>query len=200
MGTVPETPEPVLSPLDLTTCDREPIHIPSFIQPHGVLFALTGADLRIAAVSANVATHFGHDAHTLLDTPLGQILREDSLEAIKTALGRPGETPSRLAELHLHGASVSSWRAIVHTTQTGGLLEALLPHPDLPSYGAGNQFELFEQATRRLQAAKDLTKICACLAAEVRRLTGYDRVMVYRFAADGSGEVLAEDNSGRVPS
>ncbi len=200
MGTVPETPAPALPPLDLTTCDREPIHIPGFIQPHGVLFALKGADLRIAAVSANVATHFGHEAHTLLDTPLGQILHQDSLEAIKTALGRPGETPSRLAELHLHGASVSPWRAIVHTTQAGGLLEALLPHPDLPSYGAGNQFELFEQATRRLQAAKDLTTICACLAAEVRRLTGYDRVMVYRFAADGSGEVLAEDNSGRVPS
>ena len=30
----------------------------------------------------------------------------------------------------------------------------------------------------------------------MRRLTGYDRVKIYRFAADGSGEVLAEDNSG----
>ncbi len=45
-----------------------------------------------------------------------------------------------------------------------------------------------------------MTTICAFLAAEVRQLTGYDRVKVYRFAADGSGEVLAEDNSGRVPS
>lgn len=40
--------------LDLTECDREPIHIPGAIQPHGYLFVVSETDLRIASVSANV--------------------------------------------------------------------------------------------------------------------------------------------------
>jgi light-regulated signal transduction histidine kinase (bacteriophytochrome) len=199
MDAANEIGEP-LSPLDLTTCDQEPIHIPGSIQPHGVLFALSGPDLRITAVSANVATHLGREPSTLLNTPLDQILHQPSLEALRPALGHAGETTLRLAELHLQGASATMWRAIVHSTPTGVILEALLPQPDSPSYGAGGQFDQFERATRSLRAAKDVTSICASLAAEVRRLTGYDRVKVYRFAADNSGEVLAEDNSGRLPS
>ena len=41
--------------VDLTTCDREPIHIPGSIQPHGVLLVLTEPALTIAQVSENVA-------------------------------------------------------------------------------------------------------------------------------------------------
>lgn len=186
--------------LDLTTCDREPIHIPGSIQPHGMLFAVTGPDLHVTAVSANVTTHLGRDPETLLNAPLDQALHEAPLEAIKSALSQPGDLPVRLGEFHLRGASTPGWRAITHITRTGALLEVLLPQPDFPPLGAGNQFEQFERATRRLQAAKDVPTICTRLAAEVRRLTGYDRVKVYRFAADNSGEVLAEDNSGRVPS
>jgi light-regulated signal transduction histidine kinase (bacteriophytochrome) len=58
-------------------------------------------------------------------------------------------------------------------------LEALLPQADFPAYGAGSQFEQLERAIRRLQTAKDVTTICGFLAAEVRRLTGYDRVKAY---------------------
>ena len=29
-----------MQPLDLTNCDREPIHIPGSIQPHGILFVI----------------------------------------------------------------------------------------------------------------------------------------------------------------
>lgn len=39
--------------VDLTNCDREPIHIPGAIQPIGFLVALT-ADWQVARVSANI--------------------------------------------------------------------------------------------------------------------------------------------------
>ncbi|MDB4931158.1 MAG: phytochrome sensor signal transduction histidine kinase, partial [Myxococcaceae bacterium] len=47
------------APVDLTNCDREPIHIPGAIQPHGLLFALVEPALRVAQVSANVDGHLG---------------------------------------------------------------------------------------------------------------------------------------------
>ncbi len=116
-----------LAPLDLATCEREPLNVPGSIQPHGVLSALTGSDLRIAAVSAHLVTHLGYDPHTLLNKSLSAILHENSLEVTKTALARLRETHFSLVERHLH-ASASPWRAIVQPTQTG----ALLPHRSNP--------------------------------------------------------------------
>jgi len=40
---------PAYGEVDLTTCDREPIHVPGAIQPHGVLLALDDA-LRVVMV------------------------------------------------------------------------------------------------------------------------------------------------------
>ena len=52
-----EDKEPLLSrdaadSVDLTNCDREPIHIPGLIQPFGFLLAVT-ADWLVARASAN---------------------------------------------------------------------------------------------------------------------------------------------------
>ena len=48
------------------------------------------------------------------------------------------------------------------------------------------------RAVARLDAARDVSETCSTLADEVRRLTGYDRVMVYHFHDDEHGEVVAE--------
>ncbi|MBS0641561.1 MAG: hypothetical protein JSS43_16975, partial [Proteobacteria bacterium] len=68
--------EPPPSPADLTICDREPIHIPGRIQPHGILFVLAGPELRVAAVSANVSRFLGRDADSLLHAPISEFLEE----------------------------------------------------------------------------------------------------------------------------
>lgn len=44
----------------------------------------------------------------------------------------------------------------------------------------------------RIQHARGLLGFCQAAAEEVRRFVGFDRVMVYRFDPDGSGEVIAE--------
>src|SRR5215210_9373883 len=45
--------EPVARAMDLAECEREPIHIPGVIQPHGVLLNLRESDLAITQVSTN---------------------------------------------------------------------------------------------------------------------------------------------------
>lgn len=71
------------------------------------------------------------------------------------------------------------------------------PPAELTAYDV---LENYDGATRRLQAAGSVGAICFRLAEEVRGLTGYDRVKIYRFAPDSHGEVIAEANSGRLPS
>ena len=183
--------------LDLDTCDREPIHIPGSIQPFGVLFFLDGPDLGIGAVSANVAEHFGHDPAALIGRPLSLVMDAASFQAVADAAGRDGG-PIRLARLRLLGAA-EPWRAVVQPSPAGVLLEVLCPQYQAPP-AETDLFDRFEAATSRLQAAGDTGAITACLAEEVRLLTGYDRVMVYRFSREWSGEVVAESNGSDLPS
>lgn len=62
--------------LDLTNCDREPIHIPGSIQPHGVLFVINPDDLKIIQASENTEDH--------LSKPVKEILGQD----IEVKIGR----------------------------------------------------------------------------------------------------------------
>src|SRR5919205_1160185 len=48
---------------------------------------------------------------------------------------------------------------------------------------------------QRLAASGTLDELTASLARDVRALTGFDRVMVYRFDPEWNGEVVAEDCS-----
>jgi two-component system, chemotaxis family, sensor kinase Cph1 len=185
--------------IDLTTCDREPIHIPGTIQPHGVLFALSGPDLHLTTVSANAAQHLNCEAATLLGRPLKDLVDDTSLAAVANTAGLRNDIPTRLINVRLKGVATAPWSALIHKTQAGMLLEAKLPRPG-PTMAITDLFNRYEQATRALHAANNTVTICARLAEEIRRLTGYDRVKVYRFDRDWHGEVIAESNNGRLPS
>ena len=56
--------------VDLTDCDREPIHIPGTIQPYGVLLVLAEPELTVAQVSENVGDHFPLGIEDILGQPL----------------------------------------------------------------------------------------------------------------------------------
>jgi light-regulated signal transduction histidine kinase (bacteriophytochrome) len=57
--------------LDLSACDREPIHIPGSIQPHGALLVVSGPDLVVERCSANAA-----EVLALPRSPLGRSVRD----------------------------------------------------------------------------------------------------------------------------
>src|SRR6476646_5049313 len=60
--------------VDLTDCDREPIHIPGTIQPYGVLFVLAEPALTVAQVSENVSDHFPLRVEDILGQPLSSVI------------------------------------------------------------------------------------------------------------------------------
>lgn len=188
--------DPAPAPVDLTTCDREPIHIPGLIQPHGCFLLLSiddagGAVVRVA--SANAQAVVGVSAMELLGAPLSLVLHpDDAAEVVRRLNSGP---------LHLHpiyidaarGAATSTvFNAVAHRLDDWVALEL---EPVLPGEAA-NASDLY----RRLQTAMvDLRQpnavrdLCTRLAVHVRAITGFDRVMVYRFDADWHGEVIAEE-------
>jgi two-component system, chemotaxis family, sensor kinase Cph1 len=79
-------PQSLPSNLDLTNCDREPIHIPSAIQSHGVLLTFAATDLTILQVSQNCEIFLGKKAPELLGQPLSLLMDKTQFATIRLCL------------------------------------------------------------------------------------------------------------------
>ncbi|ABD89314.1 ATP-binding protein [Rhodopseudomonas palustris] len=201
----PPTPDNLLdaygdrSALELTECDREPIHIPGKIQPHGMLLAFVEPELRPVSVSVNVEAFTGQSPEAVLSQSIAALMTAPSFERLTAVLASPdlaAFNPIRIELLTSKGVRVCN--GIMHRHDGLTILE-LEPRPA----GAEPPAEFFRSvraAIRRLQTASDLLTVCNIAAREVRRLTGFDRVKIYRFDKDWNGQVVAEDRSDSIPS
>lgn len=180
--------------VNLTNCDREPIHIPSLIQPHGVLIVLTEPDLRIAQVSANSLEILGIAPNDLCDRPLAEFTGEELIKSIQACLDRNFAYPNPL-RVDFYGLGDRlplAFNGIVHRAPTGEIVLELEPWE---SSAGSDFFQFYHQIKHNLakiQTAKDLTALCDLVVQEVQALTGFDRVMVYRFNEQGDGTIIAE--------
>jgi two-component system, chemotaxis family, sensor kinase Cph1 len=174
------------APVDLSTCDREPIHIPGAIQPHGVLLALREPDLSIAQVSANSAAFTGAKPAELLGSPLGALLDAPSMRLVEAALGSAhprDQSPLPLA------IGQRAFDGILHRHRGATILEI-----EPTSAGEGSVLApSVKAAMTHMAAAGSLQALFDVVARDVRGITGYDRVLLYRFNGDEHGEIVAED-------
>ncbi|MDC7787323.1 HWE histidine kinase domain-containing protein [Rhodoplanes sp. TEM] len=184
------------SQADLTGCDREPIHRPGAIQPHGVLIALDPKTLEVVQVAGPAATYFGFSGQALigqrLETQIGSAarIRLEAQFAHDPAMPRT----SLALEVEILGSRMD---ATAHLHDGLVILE-LEPQRPLP---AADVLDLVHSMIGQMRPAERLETLLQSLADQVQHVTGYDRVMVYRFQADDSGHVVAEARSAEaVPS
>ncbi|MGY1653381.1 SpoIIE family protein phosphatase [Geodermatophilus sp. SYSU D01119] len=180
-------PDPVRRRVDdeaLARCAEEPIAIPGAVQPHGALLAVTEPGLEVVVASANAAQLLGTDpaGRTLAD-----LLAPAELDRLRAALATdlseadplrvtPGGAELDLVLSRSGDLLVTEWEPVAGAEQAGAAWHRRLP-----------------TVLQRLSAPTSLEGLTGVLAREVRALTGFDRVMVYRFDAEWNGEVIAED-------
>jgi two-component system, chemotaxis family, sensor kinase Cph1 len=175
-----------LLPTDLSSCDREPIHTPGSIQPHGMMLIAKLDNFRVQHVAGEVEWRLG------VTKWQDQALKELIGDALSTKIAALVEQPTAHGFVGQFRAcsgemlDVSAHRSAQYVTveleaaSTEGLLASLVMD-ELAAVAAA-----FERAA-------SLPALCESAAVEFRRLTGFDRVMVYQFLDDGAGRVLAED-------
>jgi two-component system, chemotaxis family, sensor kinase Cph1 len=100
--------------VDLTNCDREPIHIPGLIQPHGVLLVLQEPDLTIIQVSNNTLELIGHPSKDILGKPLLALLPAKQISAIRQCLKEDFEHVNPLDISIKREAKLLRFDGIVH--------------------------------------------------------------------------------------
>jgi chemotaxis family two-component system sensor kinase Cph1 len=180
-----------MKPIDdvtLDNCESEPIHIPGAIQPHGVLLACRGEQRTVVQVSANVERLLGRTPQEVLGTSLGTLFEADSGARIEALASSDLRQVSAIRVTTAGGVGLD---AAVH--QSGDCLVVELEQAAADGmFGVGSFDPRLRAALLRLQGAADVESLCEAAAEEARRLTGFDRVMVYRFDANWNGEVVAE--------
>ena len=176
---------------DLDICAREPIHIPGSIQPHGYLFVLNEADLTVAAVSGNAADALELPSTALIGRPIVAFIASTTSVDLEAALRAPyAETEIRVR--FLRSPLSDEWDGLIHRSEALMLLELV---PRMPADRAETLFRQVRFAVERIRESAKEESACQALAVGIRRLTGFDRVMVYRFDLDWNGEVVAEDKA-----
>ena len=178
--------------VDLTNCDREAIHIPGQIQPHGLLFVLEEPSLRILQGSNNTEKCWGIKIQSLIGNNLDCIFSSEDIETLKTGLKQENiEVCNPLTFKIELGNKIFTYKSIIHRHQSILILE-LEPLLFSSSQSDLGFYQLVKTALVKIRQADNFYRATEILAKEVRKITGYDRVMIYRFEPDNSGVVVAE--------
>jgi chemotaxis family two-component system sensor kinase Cph1 len=185
--------------VDLTNCDREPIHIPGKIQSHGFLIVINQDDL-IIYHSDNVINFIPDLAQNLLGKHLGTIEhligKNEPLNFISQliAFGKlKGFDQTNPFNTDIQG---KAFHLIISALANCYLLEFEPAHSD----SATDVQKMIGRSISEMLADKNLQNLLNNSAIQVKNIIGYDRVMVYRFADDGHGEVIAEAKNADLPS
>ncbi len=182
--------------VNLNSCDREPIHIPSAIQPHGVLLVFDWPEATILQASANASRLLASDTAAAGDgsvagKSLADLLQPSALTKIGLLLqGDSVDDHSHfLQEMEVLG-SPARWAGTVHRSNGVCVLE-LQPADSEPQTRAATSAAVRRSITE-LDTCRTLARFCQAAAEHFRSLTGFDRTMIYKFLPDGSGVVIGE--------
>ena len=174
---------------DLTNCDREQIHLPGSVQPHGVLLAIEPRDLTIVQAGGDTIGLLGVAPITLLGQPMDRWLDTEQTRELRQILSSIGATTRPILAFTMTiGDRRHTVDAIAHVSD-GYLVLELEPLVDRAQEDA---LGLVQAMVRAVQQAESVRDFCQVVADEVRAASGFDRVMAYRFHSDGSGSVEAE--------
>ena len=191
----PTVPPPVP---DLSACERERIHMPGAIQPHGCLLFCSLPSWVVRTVSANAGQFLGREADTLLDTTLDTVLPAKTVHDLRNVLqaSMVSGGAERLLDQPIDDGP-SRYDLTVHMAASNAVVE-IVPRKGADTL-ATDPITLVKSMVGRLKRAPTLERFLHLAAHQVRAVTGFDRVMVYKFLPDSTGEVMAEALRSGLP-
>ncbi|MBE9029153.1 GAF domain-containing protein [filamentous cyanobacterium LEGE 11480] len=184
--------EPLQSTVDFSETS-ETIRSPGHIQPHGLLFVLAEPDFTIVQISENVDDVLGISATNLLREPITQLIGTERLRDLQSCLehGSDQTTPLKLT-LHPADGPDQCWNAMIHRAPSGEVVLELEPWDAQVETQLADFFPRLQSMLKQIQQIHSLQAMAELIVTEVKQLTSFDRVMVYRFNPQGDGTVIAE--------
>ncbi|MGK7923678.1 MAG: ATP-binding protein [Spirulina sp.] len=172
----------------------EPLHLPGFIQPHGVLLVLQEPGLKIVQTSNNTEIFFGIPPESFLNHSLSQFLPKTQIRNLKKIIENNDFDRLNFVKIRLKKDDKYLFLdGILHRNPDGFLileLESSTYRDEIDFLGF---YHSLKSASAKIQDTANLQEMYEAIVREVRKLVNCDRVMVYQFDKDWNGEVIAED-------
>lgn len=179
------------APLDLSRCADEPIRTPGSIQPHGFMLTLSPAELVVQQASANLERWIGMAAQDAVGRPLAQVLGETAAARVvaeldaNPALARPAYIGTVTADNGAHfDVLAHAWDSLLILEFEGVERRRAADFRHL--------YPVIGDYLVKVNQPASIAEMSELAARRVREVSGYGRVLVYQFDADGHGRVLAE--------
>jgi chemotaxis family two-component system sensor kinase Cph1 len=181
--------------VDLSNCDREPIHIPGSILPHGAMLVVDPITWNIEQTAGDCQTLLGASSGSLVGGSLHDIFSAAQISGLsRLVLSSSLGTPRHLLDPALRTHHARPIDASIHLSD--GALVIEFEDADLADHKASDPLLCIHEMIDGLDDTPTLHAYCQIAAERVRTVAGYDRVMVYRFMEDDSGWVFAEAKRG----
>lgn len=180
--------------MNFQDCHEEQIHIPSYIQSYGYLLGLNAEDKTIQFYSENISQLFDIEGDILGD-PFGD--HYDAFrKIIKSPIYQNVDTKSKEATKNLGRISINQEDYHLTIYKFHGLIYIELEK----YYSKQISRNTIYSGIKDIQSARTEEEIWASLVKNIKEITGYDRVMIYKFRSDGSGKVIAEEKQPYMES
>ncbi len=181
---------------DLTICDREPITRLECIQSFGFLLAMS-KDWIVARASANLESFLGTDPNAAIGAQLDVLIDVTTLHDIRNRMAflRGLSGIERLYKKPLIPGG-PPFDIAVHYSESLFVLEGE-PSRSEDEMDAAS---LVRSMMTRLRTRTTFEAFYRDAARQIRGMTGFERVMIYRFAESGAGEVIAESLTNEMES
>ncbi len=181
-------------PIDHSLCEEEQIHLIDSVQPHGALLVLEEPTLKILQASEHAYSILHHPDASLHGKLLEDLVSEPSVEQIRKILDShqsgdfwpvvPCPLTAKESKYRLQG--------LLHKNNGVCILE-LEQHYEPDNDAITSLANWISVDFPRVFAAADMSVLLERAATEVHKLSGYDRVLIYKFNEEWHGTVVAEE-------
>lgn len=178
--------------LESEVCNNVPLHHINLVQPHGLLLVIDCQDdsYKIVQASENSFQIIGIEVKDLINISLARLFGENQVSQLFNKLKR--------WQISNHFPFEISWpktekkfSGLVHQVNNYFILEIEPQDADrtlLPDL-------LYKEISHLIAIAKasaSIEKLTQLAATELKRISGFDRVMMYKFDRSWNGQVIAE--------
>jgi light-regulated signal transduction histidine kinase (bacteriophytochrome) len=183
---------------DSDFCGSLPLHNINLIQPYGYLVILSKPDLRIIQASENISYLLNKPVADIINSDFSSYIAESQQASLKNDFSVDGKIDrAPLALLLKTEQREIDCVAIVHSKPEYLILE-------IEEQKESNSFIHVYQEVRfamsAIEAAKSVREACETAATELKKLSGFNKVMLYRFDENWNGTVISEESDEGLES
>ncbi|MVN92659.1 GAF domain-containing protein [Mucilaginibacter aquatilis] len=175
---------------DSEFCGNLPLHNVNMIQPHGYLVVLEKESLNIIQISENLSDVLETSAAEIVSSSFSDYVPQKQIDELKAKI-ETGIKDKIPVSLTLNNVELL---ALVHARQEYFLLELeKVQAEDERTFI--NVFQEIKYVMAAVDVATSVQDACEIAIRELKRISGFDGIMMYRFDENWNGTVIAEDKT-----